>query len=163
MAKIPRVNEENEVIGETTIREAKDNNWPRRVVRVFVFDENGDVLLQKRSSQVKTYSGLWDSCGGHVDVGETCTEAGAREIHEELGINAKVKEVDGVIRFKDLFISPCRAVVPHVSHFVLKEDEVAEVKWVQLEVFECDIKERPETYTPWTVHTWQVSRDKLIA
>ena len=91
---IPKINEQDEVIGETTIEEAVVNGWPRRVSRVFVFDESGNILLQKRSQTMLSYPGLWDqSAAGHVDIGEAYKDAAKRELYEELGLELNLVEV----------------------------------------------------------------------
>ncbi len=58
-----------------------------KVVHVLVFTKNGELLLQKRSMSKDVAPGKWDtSVGGHVNSGETLTQAIEREIDEELGI-----------------------------------------------------------------------------
>lgn len=60
-----------------------------RVVHVLVFTEKGELLLQKRSMNKDVAPGKWDtSVGGHVNSGETLTQAMEREMDEELGISA---------------------------------------------------------------------------
>jgi isopentenyldiphosphate isomerase len=60
-----------------------------RVVHVLVFDENGELFLQKRSMKKDVAPGKWDtSVGGHVNAGEGLEEALSREMEEELGITA---------------------------------------------------------------------------
>ena len=42
-----------------------------RAVYAFIFNKNGDVLLQKRSELKKLWPNLWDvTVGGHVLAGE---------------------------------------------------------------------------------------------
>lgn len=84
------VNEHGEVIN-TLPRSVIHGNpsLMHRVVHVLVFNENGDLLLQKRSKNKDVAPGKWDtSVGGHVDHGETIIEAVKREMEEELGITA---------------------------------------------------------------------------
>ncbi len=60
-----------------------------RVVHVLVFTKKGGLLLQKRSMNKDVAPGKWDtSVGGHVNSGETLTQAMEREMDEELGISA---------------------------------------------------------------------------
>ncbi|TVX99715.1 NUDIX hydrolase [Cohnella terricola] len=62
---------------------------------VLVFDENGRLLLQRR-----TDSSDWGTIGGALEPGETLEDAAARELWEEAGLLA-----DG-FRFIDLFSGP---------------------------------------------------------
>ena len=60
-----------------------------RVIHVLVFNQKGELLLQKRSSNKDVAPGMWDtSVGGHVNPGEDIFQAAGREMEEELGITA---------------------------------------------------------------------------
>lgn len=64
-----------------------DPSLVHRTVHVLVFNSEGDLFLQKRSTKKDIQPGKWDtSVGGHLAVGETCEEAVHREMAEELGI-----------------------------------------------------------------------------
>ena len=52
---------------------------------VLFFDDTGRILLVQ-----PTYKDHWDIPGGYVETGETPAEAAAREVREELGIDATV-------------------------------------------------------------------------
>ena len=54
-----------------------------------ITDARGRVLLARRT-QGRDLAGLWEFPGGKVDPGETPEQALARELHEELGIDADV-------------------------------------------------------------------------
>jgi 8-oxo-dGTP diphosphatase len=49
--------------------------------------EDGRVLLCHRSPSRRWYPDVWDLPGGHVETGETPTDALRRELHEELGVS----------------------------------------------------------------------------
>ncbi len=64
-----------------------------RAVQVWLFDEKNRIFVQKRA-RLKVYPFYYDvSVSGHVDCGESYEKAAARELKEELGINAKVKGI----------------------------------------------------------------------
>ncbi|MTI80804.1 MAG: NUDIX domain-containing protein [Firmicutes bacterium] len=60
-------------------------------VAVIVLDEKNRVLLQKRSDV-----GLWGIPSGHVEPGETVTEAAIREVQEETNLYIGIKKLIGV-------------------------------------------------------------------
>lgn len=63
------------------------------VVHVLVFNSRGELLLQKRSMDKDVAPGKWDtSVGGHVNSGESLTDAVKREMEEELGIDTCAPE-----------------------------------------------------------------------
>ena len=84
------VNETGEVISALPRSEIHGNpSLIHRVVHVLVFNDKGELFLQKRSMNKDVAAGKWDtSVGGHVNSGETPGKAVKREMEEELGIAA---------------------------------------------------------------------------
>src|SRR6267378_4049705 len=102
--KILVVDENDKPIGEFSKDEVWQKGLLHRIVRIMVEDEQGRILLQKRSMDVDTFPGCWDhSAAGHVDAGEDYEEAAKRELQEELGIsNATLYKV-AVYRTNNIF------------------------------------------------------------
>lgn len=84
----PLVNEEGETIGKATRQECHSGSkMLHPVIHLHLFNETGDLYLQKRSITKDIQPGKWDTAvGGHIDYGETVEEALRREVREELGI-----------------------------------------------------------------------------
>ncbi|MFM2082704.1 MAG: hypothetical protein RL380_1395, partial [Verrucomicrobiota bacterium] len=81
------VNERDEVIGQAPRREVHARGLWHRAVHVLVFNQRGEVFLQKRSLLKDTAKGLWDSSSsGHVDTGEDYDTCAVRELREEIGL-----------------------------------------------------------------------------
>ena len=61
---------------------------PAAVCIVITADEHGVpcFLLTRRPKTLRRHAGQWALPGGRLDPGETATEGGLRELHEELGI-----------------------------------------------------------------------------
>lgn len=58
------------------------------VVHLHLFNDRGELFLQKRSMTKDLLPGYWDtSAGGHVSHGESIEEALKREVEEELGLS----------------------------------------------------------------------------
>ena len=71
-----------------------------QVVHLCIFDNEDNLLIQKRSDTKKTYPGLWDiTCGGAVRAGESKEEAMQRELFEELGLEIDFKNMRPAISF----------------------------------------------------------------
>lgn len=62
-----------------------DRSRPYVAAGVLFFDEAGRILLVQ-----PTYKDHWDIPGGYVETGETPAQAAAREVREELSIDAAV-------------------------------------------------------------------------
>ena len=59
-----------------------------RVVAAALFDEQGRVLIAERPAG-KHMAGWWEFPGGKVAAGESDAQALVRELHEELGVDAR--------------------------------------------------------------------------
>jgi mutator protein MutT len=62
------------------------------VAGIVVFDDQGRVLLQKRSKTEE----IWGFPGGIMELGESAEEAALREVREETGLEVKVDSLLGV-------------------------------------------------------------------
>ncbi len=86
---LPVLNEEGNVIGKAP-REVckKDKSLIYPVIRLHIFNSNGQIFLQKRLPNAATQPGKWDAAvAGHVVFGETIEQAVMRESMEELHIS----------------------------------------------------------------------------
>jgi isopentenyldiphosphate isomerase len=65
-----------------------------RAVHVFVFNSRGELFVQKRSMAKDRSPGRYDSsASGHLDAGEDYNACAARELREELNLEASVCRV----------------------------------------------------------------------
>ena len=65
-----------------------------RAISVLIFDDNNNLLLQRRSAYKKFFANLWSIfLKGHVQAGETSIDACIREIKEEIGLDINPDEL----------------------------------------------------------------------
>ena len=116
-------------------------NCYHKAVWIWIINENGELLVQKRSSLKKNFPNKWDMpSAGHVDAGETLLQACVRETKEELGIDTKpqdyifLKEIlaEQAWEFGEVFLLKTTA---KITDFVLQEEEVLEVKYLPYKDF----------------------------
>jgi len=65
-------------------------------VRVFLTNDDGKILILKRSTDSKTNPGKWELPGGKVDQGESFDQALIREVYEETQLKISLEHVVGV-------------------------------------------------------------------
>jgi len=110
-------------------------------VTVFVLDEQGQVLLIRR-----TDNGLWALPGGAQDFGEYIAQTAVRETLEESGIQIEVTDVVGiytdpnhVVEYSDGEVRQQFSIcfrARYVSGQPQTSDESSEVRWVSREQLE---------------------------
>ena len=83
----------------------------RPSVSAVIFDRRGRLLLQQRSD-----GGQWGLPGGSVEIGESVTEAAAREVLEETGLTVRVRRMIGV--YSDPTLQVVRYPDGNVWHYV---------------------------------------------
>jgi 8-oxo-dGTP pyrophosphatase MutT (NUDIX family) len=123
----------------------------RRTARVLVFDGVGRVLLIRCvAMRVDGEFGFWLTPGGEIEEGEMPTEAAARELREELGLEVEVvgPEYEEATQFEHqgemrdnldfYFVARCEAEQPVLRG--VTEDEIAsmrEIRWWSVEEVEA--------------------------
>lgn len=93
------VSEVDEVIGKETRKKVHEIGLWHRGVHVFLFNESGEMLIQKRSADRSSNPSKLDcSVSEHVQAGENYWDAATRGLKEELGIeNVELKQL---VKFK---------------------------------------------------------------
>jgi len=161
--KIVVVDENDVVLGAKYMHDAIKQGMIRRASRVYVFNESGQLLVQKRSAFVLKPLLLDQSAAGHVDAGETYEQAAYRELKEELGIEGKPLELVATsFRTKDFYNAIFSVVVPGDIVINFDPEELAAVVWYDINNLDTDMKLTPEKFTPAFLEAWALLRDKLI-
>jgi isopentenyl-diphosphate Delta-isomerase len=148
---------DDKVIGTATRGEIHRRGFFHRAVHIFVCNPVGRVYIQRRSDSKDRHPGKLDSsAAGHVDPGETYEQTAIRELEEELGIRAEVKEVLRVPASE-------RTDNEHVVLFqVMTESEPApnaeEIQWGEFmsrERVTQLVEETPEDFVPTFILLWR--------
>lgn len=127
------VDENDRVIGQKGRGEIHRLGLRHRSVHLLIFNQAGDVLLQKRSMQKDNCPGYWDSSvAGHVEAGESYGQCLMREVTEELGI--ELSQLPGKIcklsPNKNNGMEFCQAYqAVHEGPFSPEKSEIDELCW----------------------------------
>jgi len=150
------VDEKDREIGKMEKLEAHQKGLLHRAISVFIFNENKEMLLQKRAMTKYHSPGLWtNTCCSHPRVGETALAAASRRLFEEMGIKTELQfkttfmyrsEFDnGLIEheFDHVFTGTYNAM-PQIN-----PDEVDSFCWMSKDEIKKEISLNPEAYTTW--------------
>ena len=128
-----------------------------RAVSVFLFDDAGKVLLQRRALEKYHSGGLWsNTCCGHPRPGESPADAAHRRLREEMGILCALAPVGHFIYRAPL---PDGLTEHELDHVFLgrflgapapNPAEVSAWRWMPVADLVADHARRPERYTAWT-------------
>lgn len=87
------VNEQDEPIGTMEKIEAHEKALLHRAFSVFVFNEKGDLLLQKRAAGKYHSPGLWtNTCCSHPRPGFELASEARQRLQEEMGFTTEIEK-----------------------------------------------------------------------
>lgn len=163
-AKVVFTDQNDKVIGSGTIQEAYAAGNALRIARVFIINNKGEILLQKRAGK-NFSSSKWDqSAGGHVDEGETYLQAAERELFEEMGIkDTKLTKITKFYtedqpfrhlrkRFNTLYYGS------YTGSVEIDQNEVADYLWISPAKLNTWIAKNPNEFT----NGFLISYEKLV-
>lgn len=140
-----------------------------RAFSAFLFNDSGELLLQKRSGMKPLWPLYWsNSCCSHPREGESTEAAVHRRIREELGL---VSEPNFLYKFSYhapyLDLGSERELCwvfagQHTGEVVIHPEEIAEVRYLSPAALTAEINAEPERFTPWFKMEWErIQRDHL--
>ncbi len=115
------------------------------------------ILLQQRQTNKYHSAGLWtNTCCSHPMPGESTLVAGQRRLKEEMGISAELTEI-GAFKYRaEVGHQLIEHEYDHVlvgtfngEHIPFNQEEVADVRWVDVDCLKEDLRLHPEKYTAW--------------
>lgn len=156
MEEVILVNDKDEPIGTMEKLEAHQKGKLHRAFSVFLFNTEGQLLLQRRALHKYHSGGLWtNTCCSHPRPGEDTLLAAHRRLIEEMGLQAELtfktsflykSEFENGLTEHELdhvFTGSCNAV-PQPN-----KEEVDSYEWLSPEAIKQDILSNPEKYTTW--------------
>ena len=154
--QVTLVNEADEVTVGMEKLEAHRRGVLHRAFSVFIFNSQGELLLQRRALDKYHSPGLWtNTCCSHQRQGESNIEAGKRRLQEEMGFSTDLRDSISFI-YKAPFDN---GLTEHEYDHILigqyneepipNPEEVNDWKWMGLEEIKDDMERSPKIYTEW--------------
>ena len=129
-------------------------------VGVWIMNQKGELLFQKRSPNKIINPNKWTRTGGHVDSGETPIKGIQRETEEEIGVKIPLEKFENIgidkvqIYFEDKkiynrhFVYNYFAMVDYkLKDYKIQTEEVSDLKYMTIEEIEEARKNNDENYT----------------
>ena len=152
MEYIDIVDQNNNPTGEVKekLQSHEDGNF-HRTAHIWIMNDKKELLLQKRSATKKSHPNCWDISGaGHIRAGESVINGAIRELKEELGVEAKEKDLQYISTIKStknpknmefgyVYLLRCNK---KIEDYIFEDEEVSKVKYVHFEELEKMVEER---------------------
>lgn len=156
MEQVILVDEADNDVGVMEKLQAHKEARLHRALSIFVFNDKGELLLQKRADGKYHSAGLWtNTCCSHPRPGETTDQAAKRRLTEEMGFNCTLKHEFSFIYRAEMGNGLTEHEYDHVyfgsynSEPKINPDEVADWKYMSLSDISEDIKNNRKNYTAW--------------
>ena len=163
--RFPVVDEHDRKIGDAGRSEVHENNLRHRAIHVLIFNEKGEVLLQKRSPWKDRHPSLWDSSvAGHVSADEEYDATAQRELVEELGVEMELNRVAKIPASERtgeefIWLYSGRSEGP----FRFPRCEIDAVQFFPIEVVDKWNAQKPEEFAPGFRECWAIWRKTFLA
>ena len=160
-------------VGSATKWQAHAKGLLHRAFSVVLVRDGGhgpELLLSRRAAGKYHSAGLWaNSCCSHPRWGEHLKQAAYRRVREELGCKAVgLREIGAFVyraefenglvehEYDHVFLGCCEGEpAPDAS-------EVAEVRWVGVDLLAAELAARPEAFSAWAPMVLSIALRELV-
>ena len=136
------------------------NGKLHRAFSALIFNDEGKLLLTKRSESKMLWPNDWDgTVASHPRESETYVSSAERRMPEEIGIDCKVSYVNKFeyhVPYKDIGSENeiCGTLIGAIDSFdksSLIKDEIFEIKWISPDELKNELEQNRDAYCPWMV------------
>ena len=156
LEEVVLVNEKDEPVGTMEKMAAHEQAILHRAFSVFVFNNNGDVLMQQRAFSKYHSGGLWtNTCCSHPRPGEEVLAAATRRLQEEMGFTTSLTKAFDFTYKADFENGLTEHEFDHVfvgfydGKIISNFDEVESYAYRSMEKIESSFTEYADFYTEW--------------
>lgn len=157
------VDEHDNEIGNLSKDKCHDGNGVlHRAFSLFIFNEQGEVLLQQRSAQKRLWPLYWsNTCCSHPRRNETMELAVERRLEQELGMSS-----DCLFLFKFIYHANFNNIGSEhelcwvylgksKDEVTVNANEIADWRHVSIEQLNIELEQNGEAFTPWMKLEWE--------
>jgi isopentenyl-diphosphate delta-isomerase len=162
------VDSEDRVVGHLPKAEAHVGDGVlHRAFSVFLFDDQGRVLMQQRAEGKPLWPLIWsNSCCSHPRRGEDVESAVQRRLREELGMESNavfLYKFEYQARYDETGSEHelCWVFAGHTTDEPqINPTEIADWRWMSAEAVDRELVEQPDRWSPWSKMEWRRLRDE---
>ncbi len=170
MEHVILVDKDNKEIGIMEKMEAHEKGLLHRAFSIFIFNNNNELMIQRRAFHKYHSGGLWtNTCCSHPRPNEDVNNAAHRRLQEEMGFDCEINQVfdftyksaldNNLTEFEyDHVFIGFSEQIPNINL-----DEVVEWKYMSLDAIEVAIQEQPKDFTIWFKIVFEQVKDQLYA
>ena len=156
MLQVILVNEQDEPTGAMEKIEAHEKGLLHRAFSVFIFNEQGEMLLQQRALGKYHSPNLWtNACCSHPAPGEEVSAAAHRRLKEEMGFDTELEKAFAFTYRAEFENGLTEHEFDHV--FVGRYNgpvnpdplEVSRYRYLNLRELRKELQEQPGLFTEW--------------
>lgn len=136
-----------------------------RAFSIFIFNNDGDVLMQQRGFQKYHCPGIWtNTCCSHALHGEAIHITAHKRLVFEMGVETELRHV-GKFKYRaqvsttlieheldHVFVGHAQQSTPQPNSY-----EVANYRWQSPPAIRADALQHPEQYSPWLLPALQLA------
>jgi isopentenyl-diphosphate delta-isomerase len=157
------VDQDDTEVGFLSKAESHDGSGVlHRAFSLFLFNADGELLLQKRGSDKRLWPGFWsNSCCSHPRRGETMEVATRRRLRDELNIESQLEYVYKFAYTAEFGAAGsenelCHVYLGRIDNSVRPNDhEIDAIRFVRPQDLTREQTESPTQFTPWFKQEWQ--------
>lgn len=160
------VDSRDNVIGTMPKLEAHEKGVLHRAISVFIFNRDGDLLLQRRADSKYHSAGLWsNTCCSHPYPDERPHLAAIRRLREEMGIECGLRFAFAFLYRAELDSGLTEHELDHVYVGEFEgdpqpdPDEVGEWRWISPGELAAELESAPERFSAW----FPIALERLLA
>lgn len=165
MTEVILVDEFDVEVGSMEKLKAHREGILHRAFSIFIFNNKGEMLLQKRANNKYHNPGLWtNTCCSHPLPNENILAAANRRLKEEMGFCTKIEKIfhftykakfeNGLTEyeFDHVFIGEYNGTIS------ANQNEVSDFCYMDIDKISNNIKNHPDKFTAW----FKIAFDKVI-
>ena len=170
MERVVLVDENDMELGIMEKMEAHQKGLLHRAFSVFIFNKNGEMLLQQRSLRKYHSGGLWsNACCSHPRQNENPLDAAQRRLKEEMGFETPLVKAFDFIYEANFTNGLSEYEFDHVfvgyydGKIEINFEEVESYAYRSMEHLENAVKVHPEFFSEWFLIAFPKLTEWMVA